>query len=245
MRSCSRFFTLLLFVATATGAAADVLETRDGRLLSGTYLGGTQQSVRFQVDGTVEVLTLDQVLAVTFERTLAAPATAPKAAAPAPQNAGQTAPTASAAVPKTSPAPAAPRVARVPAGTRLRVRMIDSLDARLAAVGDAFTATLETGLGIDGVPIVPAGSKAYGQVAELRESGPAAQRLKLELTGLMIQGQLLELVTGSQTLAPAPAAPGSPEKAPETPAAAPARANVPAGTELEFRLLQPFELRLQ
>ncbi|MGH0033290.1 MAG: hypothetical protein ACQGVC_26170 [Myxococcota bacterium] len=240
---------VLLGLLLAGAAGADVLETRDGRVLTGTYLGGTQQSVRFETGGSVQVLTLDQVLALTFDHTLAAsdPAAPPAAPPPAPVPLAPTAetvpPAAAPAAPAATTAPAATAtLARVSAGTRLQVRMVEGVDARQAAVGDGFTATLESGLGIDGRAIVPAGSKVYGRVAELRDTGPAAQRMKLELTGLMVQGQLLPLVTGSQTpaAAPAPAAAAEGEAAP-----AAVRPGAQAGAPMEFRLLQPFELRLQ
>jgi hypothetical protein len=105
-------------------------------------------------------------------------------------------------------------------------------------VGDRFAATLETGLGLDGVPILPAGTKLYGQVAELRATGPVASRLKLELTQLMLQGQLFPIVTGPHQLAQVNG-PGPASQAP-----IPSRPDVASGSVLEFRLLQPFEIRV-
>ena len=116
--------------------------------------------------------------------------------------------------------------------------MIDGIDARQAAEGDRFAATLETGLGADGVAIVPAGSKLYGQVTELRSTGPVASRLKLELSQLMMRGELVDVVTGPQQAADAAAT----EPANASPAAN--RPGVAAGAVLEFRLLQPFDVRL-
>jgi len=42
---------VLLFV---TIAAADTLELKDGRVLDGRYLGGTQAVLRFQVEGNIQ-----------------------------------------------------------------------------------------------------------------------------------------------------------------------------------------------
>lgn len=220
-----RWITLVLF-ALAGPAVADVLETRDGRLVEGTYLGGTQQAVRFEVDGNVEVLRVEDVLAVTFTRSGAPEPAAAEAAEAAPEAAA---------------AQAAPTLARVPAGTRLHVRMTDGIDPRQSAVDDRFSATLETALGADGTVIVPVGTKAYGRVAELRSTGPVPSRLKLELTQLMLAGELLGVVTGTHQL-PSPA---DAEPAPANASTIPARPGVVAGTVLEFRLLQPFDLRIQ
>ena len=88
--------------------------------------------------------------------------------------------------------------------------------------------------------VVPLGTKVYGRVAELRSTGPVPSRLKLELTQLMLQGQLLDVVTGTHQLAnPADAEPGSANAS-----TIPVRPGVAAGTVLEFRLLQPFDLRM-
>src|SRR5260221_172878 len=71
----------LLFVAIA---AADTLELRDGRVLQGRYLGGTQAVLRFEINGNVEAFSVNDVVALTFTRggnAVAAPSYAP---APAP-----------------------------------------------------------------------------------------------------------------------------------------------------------------
>ena len=137
--------------------------------------------------------------------------------------------------------PAAPPLARVPAGTRLRVRMTDGIDPRQSTVDDRFSASLETALGAGETVVVPVGTKAYGRVAELRSIGPVASRLKLELTQLMLQGQLLDVVTGTHQLG----GPADAETGPASAATIPVRPGVAAGSVLEFRLLQPFDLRIQ
>jgi hypothetical protein len=241
MRGAGRVAALAVLAGVAglaAPAAADLLETRDGQVLEGVYLGGTEQVVRFKVGDEVQVLGVEEVVQVRFTVSRvwpppASPAATPtRAAAPAP---GATAPAPEA---HPAPAPAAPKVVRVDAGTRLRVRMVDGIDSRTAAVGDRFTASLETGLGLDGVPILPAGTKLYGQVAELRATGPAATRLKLELTQLMLQGQLFPIVTGPHQLVQAE------QPGPASAATIPVRPGVASGSVLEFRLLQPFAIRV-
>ena len=58
--------TLTLGVALAAPISSDVLETRDGRLLEGTYLGGTQRALRFEAENGIEVFLTEEVLALTF-----------------------------------------------------------------------------------------------------------------------------------------------------------------------------------
>ena len=54
---------VLLLSATAW---ADTLELKDGRLIQGKYLGGTQDTVRFQAQGNVQVYRVTDILALTF-----------------------------------------------------------------------------------------------------------------------------------------------------------------------------------
>ncbi len=237
-------------MALAAPISADVLETRDGRLLEGTYLGGTQRALRFEAEDGIEVFLTEEVLALTFTGSASRAAQEPSQAAapqaapvePPLQTSTSTPPAQAAAV---APAPAAVPAAapassfRVPAGTALRVRLLDGIDSRKGAVGDRFSATLEGDLGADGVTVVAAGSKLYGQIAELRTTGPIPSRLRLELTQLMLQGELIDIVTGSRQLA------ATTEPGPASASKTRARAGVAAGSVLEFRLLQPFEVRIR
>src|SRR5204863_7973066 len=74
-------------------AAADTLELKDGRVLKGKYLGGTQAVLRFEINGEVQTFSTNDIVALTFtgrgvgSAPMAAPAPAPApppAAAPAP-----------------------------------------------------------------------------------------------------------------------------------------------------------------
>lgn len=49
-------------------ALADTLETRDGRVIKGRYMGGTQRTVRFEGRRGLEVFTMAEIAALTFDR---------------------------------------------------------------------------------------------------------------------------------------------------------------------------------
>jgi hypothetical protein len=49
-------------------AAADTLELKDGRVLHGKFLGGTQVIVRFEVDGDVQSFRATKIVSLTFDR---------------------------------------------------------------------------------------------------------------------------------------------------------------------------------
>jgi hypothetical protein len=87
-------------------AAADTLELKDGRVLQGRYLGGTQAVLRFEVKGEVQTFNVTEAVAITFTGNsgkTSAPAVAPTASVSPPA-----APPAAAAPPDTSAASAAP-----------------------------------------------------------------------------------------------------------------------------------------
>src|SRR6266404_5990933 len=127
------------FVGTAalgflfvTVAAADTLELKDGRVLQGRYLGGTQAVLRFEVDGNVQTFGVNDVVALTFTHNSGSAAALP---APAPARSLAPAPVAQA-----QPVPAGGTVT-IPAGQSILVRMIDGVDSSKNHVGDIFHAS--------------------------------------------------------------------------------------------------------
>ncbi len=88
----------ILSVALAGAAAADTLELKDGRVLQGKFLGGTQAILRFQGDGDVQTFATNDIVALTFTRGSSHPQQMPVPAAPA--------------APAQPPAPAAPAVSQ-------------------------------------------------------------------------------------------------------------------------------------
>jgi len=56
----------LVFVLFAVSASADTLQLRDGRVVQGRFLGGTQASVQFESNGKIDLYDVDQVISITF-----------------------------------------------------------------------------------------------------------------------------------------------------------------------------------
>ena len=225
---------LLLAWGAAAPAAAAVLELRSGERLEGQLVAATPRTIQFRTAEGVRMLPVEDVAALRF-----APASA-SASAPAPAPAP--APAASPAAPAASAAPAAapaPRGVQLAAGTRLRVRLGDTIDPRQATEGDRFSALLEMPLSAGEVTLAPARSTVYGVVTSASLTGPPGTRLQLELVELQIAGQPMAIVTGTQQRVEAPdaAAPAN--------AAQPGDVRLVSGAVLEFRLLQPLELTVQ
>ena len=66
-----RSFTRLIATATLGlffmgVAAADTLELKDGSVVQGRFLGGTQALVRFSVNGQVQTYNVTEIVALTF-----------------------------------------------------------------------------------------------------------------------------------------------------------------------------------
>jgi hypothetical protein len=173
---------------------ADTLELKDGRVLQGKYLGGTQAVLRFEVNGNLQTFPTHDIVALTFTRNSGS-APAP-AAAPPPQEAPAPDP-----APSQAPHPAAPPPAAassfaggdvsVPAGQAILVRMIDGVDSAKNHVGDLFHASLETDLNVNGVLVAGKGTDVYGRLASSDKGGTFSGKseLQLELTRLVIDGR--------------------------------------------------------
>src|SRR5258708_31018460 len=172
MKSLNRFcMAVVLGLFFVGAAAADTLELKDGRVLEGKYLGGTQAVLRFEINGEVQTFNTTDAVALTFTGNSArsTPAMAPSPAA----------------VPANSLAGAASGGdVTIPAGQSLLVRMIDGVDSSKNHVGDVFHASLETDLTVGNSVVARKGTDIYGRLAEAKEAGPfsATSELQLELT---------------------------------------------------------------
>jgi hypothetical protein len=78
------------------------------------------------------------------------------------------------------------------------VRTIDAIDSSTSLVGDRFEASLEEPLSIEGRVLVPEEALVYGRLTQAKESGTFAGRsqLRLELTGIVVNGKMVPVVTG-------------------------------------------------
>ncbi len=87
----------------------------------------------------------------------------------------------------------------VPAGTRILVRTVDSLDTTKQKSGDRFTATLETDLRVDDALVAPRGSKVLGRLVSASSAGKfkGSSSLTLELTDIVVNGTAYPLLTSA------------------------------------------------
>lgn len=196
MRAMSVIGTFFLVTVFALSASADTLELKDGRVLNGRYLGGTQTVMRFEINGEVRTFNTADIVALTFTggSSSSAPPTAP---APAPASAAAMAPAAPANLGLN-----ADGSTTLPAGQSMLIRMIDSVDSAKNHVGDVFHASLETDLNVGNNLVAHKGTDVYGRLAESKEAGhlSGSAELQLELTRIVIDGKDYPLVSSDYDL---------------------------------------------
>src|SRR5262249_29507694 len=90
----------------------------------------------------------------------------------------------------------------IPAGTHISVRTIDAIDSTKNHPGDRFQASLEEPLIVNGSVVAAKGTDVYGRLTESKKSGEFSGRseLQLELTGIVVNGHTVPLVTGNYEL---------------------------------------------
>ena len=184
---------LLILICIAVSVAwADSLELRNGSLIKGKFMGGTASEISFQVGSSLQSYSLTDVRSLKFDSEVPAGGAGVQPDSPSADEWGKASDASATSV----------AYVTIPAGTRISVRTIDGIDSTKNHVGDHFQASLEEALTVDGKIVVPKGADVYGRLAEAKESGTFAGRsqLQLELTGILIDGQTVPLVTGEYEL---------------------------------------------
>lgn len=162
---------------------ADSLELKNGSLINGKFIGGTENEISFKVGSSVQKYNVADVASLKFDSALGDLPMRPITSRPS----------------KTGTVTA---TVTITAGTRISVRTIDAIDSTKNHVGDRFQASLEEPLTIDGNIVVAKGADVYGRLTEAKTSGTFTGRsqLQLELTGIVVSGQTVPVVTGEYEL---------------------------------------------
>jgi hypothetical protein len=191
---------LVFMLAAAIGAAsADTITLRDGKLVEGSYLGGTARQIRMAVGDEIRTFDIGEVLSIRFEHAPGiAPATKPVVAEPAAERR------------VLKPEPVAPAMApaqsagsELPSGTNITIRMIDDVDSQVAAIGQTFRASVDEPVMIDGRVLVPRGADVATKLVELKEPGKLAGggQLTLDLASIAVNGKTVDVETSGVTMA--------------------------------------------
>ena len=205
MRLKLKYGFLTALALAASMAWADTLVLKNGSLIKGKFLGGTQTEISFQVGSTVQKYNVADIVSLKFDSdaatTLQPPAPIPSGVI-ASGGASAPVPLALSSLPD-DPSTAAhvetkPAFVTIPAGTLISVRTIDAIDSTSSFVGDQFLASLEEPLTFEGNVLVARDSPVYGRLTQAKESGTFAGRskLRLELTAIVVNGKMVPVVTG-------------------------------------------------
>lgn len=173
-------------VSFVMNASADTLEMKDGSVIHGKYVGGSEYNVRLMVNGKVNYYATKDILTLSFDPKMSdAPMEAPAHASPPP------------------PPADSPNSAAIPTGTVITVRMIDSVDSTTNQVGDQFHASLESDVVSNGTVVVPKGADVYGRLEQVQAAGSikGQSQLQLELTDIRINGTMVPISTGDYDIA--------------------------------------------
>lgn len=191
-----RTYSVLAAFAMVLTAAADTLTLKSGRVVNGTYLGGTPRQVRMEVADKIETFEVGEVSSIKFgEETALAPKPQPQPAA-----AGNIL----RPDPAAAPAPTAKAAAReIPAGSPIVIRMIDSVDSEVARVGQTFQASLDEAIVAGEQTLVPRGADVVVKLIDDKQAGKltGSTELTLDLVSIKVDGREVDLKTQSVTQA--------------------------------------------
>ena len=187
MNRVQNFGLVFVMCLAVSAAMADSLELKNGSVIKGKFTGGDQNSIKFQVGSSSQTFNVGDVRALRFDF----------------EPEGTVAPV---------PSDGNSYLARehgnpssnvtIPAGTRISVRTIDAIDSIKNRVGDRFEASLEEPLIVDDKVVAAKGADVYGRLEESKKTGTFTGRseLKLALTGIVVDGKTVPLVTGDYEL---------------------------------------------
>jgi hypothetical protein len=114
------------------------------------------------------------------------------------QSAGnQSQPASASSGPELPPPPATVQPITVPQGTKISVRMIDSIDSSVNHTGDIFHAELANPIVVDNNVVIPKNTNVYLKLVEARSAGHIAgqSELRVELYRIELQGRSYPLVS--------------------------------------------------
>jgi hypothetical protein len=200
-----RLIHLAIALALATAGFADTVTLKSGRVIHGTYLGGTARQLRVDTGDRVENLDVGDVVRIEFGDFAPAPAPARDASSDERPRLRRAQPDSQPTImrPDSDPPPARAAARResveLPAGTNLVVRMIDGVDSEVNRVGQTFAASIDEPVTMGGETVIPRGADVVVKLVDSKESGKLAGRaeLTLDLMSVKVDGRMVDINTQS------------------------------------------------
>jgi len=202
MTKLTQITTLIAaFALLAAPAFSDTLVLRNGKKISGYFEGGSPRVIKFRTsDGVVKDYDLLSVQQIQFgdEKTASSPNSSN--ATTSSSNAATSRSATSGADPRLLPGnervtkPASTNAANtgwtIPTGSKIVIRMIDSVNSETNKLGDTFVAVLDEPISQGGIEVIPRGADVRGRIAKIDDAGrlKGSAQLGLELTQIIVNG---------------------------------------------------------
>ena len=185
------FVTVLAFFALP--ALADTLVLKSGEHVTGYYEGGSARVVKFRsADGSLKDYDILAVQQIQFgdqaapRQTTSTTSATPSTTGSEPRLlSGSERPPA-----RPTSGSAANTAFTIPTGSKIVIRMIDSVNSERSKVGETFIATVDEAVLVGGVEVIPRNADIRGRISNVNEAGrvAGAAQLGLELTQVTVNG---------------------------------------------------------
>src|SRR5438105_3591451 len=193
MKKLAQITTFIaVFALLVAPAFSDTLVLKSGEKITGYYEGGSARVIKFRThDGAVKDYDLLSVQQIQFGDEKSASTTS---------NTNTSNTNTSSTTPRLVPGservtrPASSNAANtgwtVPTGSKVLIRMIDSVNSETNKVGETFVAVLDEPVTQNGIEIIPRGADVRGRIANLEGAGriKGKAELGLELTQIVVNG---------------------------------------------------------
>ena len=208
-----------IILSIASLGFADTITLKSGRVIEGTYLGGTARSIRVDDGENVRTLDVSDIQRIDFGSGGGGYSSSRNSDRPSSSNQ----PTLRRAEGSSSsndndndrpvlrrsenvmrpeqapPPPPAMASGTLPSGTNIVIRMIDAVDSETNRVGQTFKASLDQPVMVDGNTVIQRGADAVVKLVDQQDSGKISGRagLTLSLQSVSINGRMVDLNTQS------------------------------------------------
>jgi len=200
MRKLTQITTFIaVFALLAVPAFSDTLVLKSGEKVAGYFEGGSARVIKFRTsDGVVKDFDLLSVQQIQFgdeksaatSSTLSTPRAVTPPAANPPNSADPRLLAGGERVTRPTSSNAANTGWTVPTGSKIVIRMIDSINSETNKIGETFVAVLEEPISQGGIEVIPRGADVRGRIANIEEAGrlKGSAQLGLELTQIIVNG---------------------------------------------------------
>jgi hypothetical protein len=202
------FCTAIFLTLVVSSAFADTIVMKSGRVVQGTYLGGSPRQVRVEVGDQIQNIDVSDIVRIEFGGGAPPP---PPAESDRPVMRRREEPPMEPQQPPAPPEPPAAPVAAsapsagdmgisLPAGANLVVRLIDGVDSDVARPGQTFSGSLdEPVIDPNGQQLIPRGADVVLKLVDAKQSGTFTGRseLTLNLQSVKVNGRVVDINTQS------------------------------------------------